>query len=60
MLPADEHTAGTKKALRHPSHPRNMPCNYAKGRFSEKRWKSDKVRIYFVGYEFVILYFCVV
>ena len=21
-----------------------MPCNYARGRFSEKRWKSDKVR----------------
>jgi hypothetical protein len=21
-----------------------MPCNYAKGRFLEKRWKSDKVR----------------
>jgi hypothetical protein len=33
-----------EKALRHPSHPRKMPYNYARGRFSGRGRKSDKVR----------------
>ena len=31
-------------SMRYPSHPRKMPYNYARGRFSERGRKSDKVR----------------
>lgn len=31
-------------SMRYPSHPRKMPYNYARSRFSERGRKSDKVR----------------